>query len=267
MFGARTKLMDTLVYPTDELPDRAPRIRATLSPAARWTSYGAWLTLAGALLSGPVALVVVELVAPEPEWRDTATFVAHYSRWQSLPFFLGFALVAGLVTLVAGLHELAPAELKPRSTVALALAAAFSALVFLNYTVQTTFVPLLVSTYREADAPVLGAFTMTNPRSLGWCLEMWAYGVAGVATWLVAPVFRNHGVERAARWAFVVNGPTSIGSALATAFLPGWALTLPGLAAFLVWNVLVVAMSVLALVAVRTRTASAARVSVSKGHA
>jgi hypothetical protein len=215
----------------------------------RWAGHGAWLTLLGALLSGPVALVVVNATHPEPRWQDARTFVHHFHAVQTLPFFLGFALVGGLVTLVTSLACLAPASLRPRASVATALAAAFAALVFLNYTIQTTFVPLLVRSFRDEDGPLLAALTMANPSSLGWSIEMWAYGVVGVATWLIAPVFQGGGAARGARLSFTANGPVSIGSALATAFIPGWALTPPGIACFLLWNALVVAMAVSALVA------------------
>ncbi len=223
------------------------------SSSLRWARYGAWLTLFGALLSGPLSLLLVTATHPQPAWQDAAVFVRHFHPLQTLPFFLGFALVGGLLTLVVSLSELAPAELRARAKLASALAVAFAALVFLNYAVQTTFVPLLVDQYRDTDSAVLSAFTMSNPDSLGWCIEMWAYAVAGVATWLAAPVFSGDGLARATRLTFTANGPTSVVSALATALVPGWALTTPGLLAFLVWNGLVVAMSVLALLSLARR--------------
>jgi len=119
--------------------------------------------------------------------------------------------------------------------------------------VQTTFVPALAREPASAASPVLAALTMSNPLSLGWRLEMWAYGILGVATWLVAPVFGGSVLERWTAATFVVSGPLSIAPALLTAFLPGWALTLPGLVGFGIWNLLVVAMATLALIALRRR--------------
>lgn len=214
---------------------------------------GAALTASGAVLSGPVSLWLVNATHPQPAWRGAATFVANYHPLQTLPFFLGFALVGGIVTLLASLALLAgPAE-RPRAWLALTLGGAFAALVFLNYTVQTTFVPLLVHGYVPADAPVLAAFTMSNPSSLGWSIEMWAYAVAGVATWLASPVFSGGALERATAFLFALNGPAGIGSALATAFVPGWSLTVLGLVAFGVWNLLVVVMALAAWAAFRRR--------------
>ena len=48
-------------------------------------------------------------------------------------------------------------------------------------------------------------------------------------------------------------GPVSIATALATAARPGWVLSGIGLASFVVWNVLIVAMTALALLAMRAR--------------
>jgi hypothetical protein len=185
----------------------------------------------------------VSATHPQPPWRDARTFVASYHPLQTLPFFLGFLLVGGLLTLLASLALLATAEQRPRAVLGLAFGAAFTALVFLNYTIQTTFVPLLASTFTEVDAPVLTAFTMANPSSLGWSIEMWAYGSAGIATWLSACVFTGGRLERATRAMFVLNGPLSLASAVATAFVPGWALTVPGFVGFGVWNALVIAMA------------------------
>jgi hypothetical protein len=219
-----------------------------------WVGHGAWLTLVGTLTSGPLSLAFVQATHPQPPWRDAATFVRQFHPLQTLPFFLGFLLVGGLVVLVTALRELASPELRPRATVGLAFAAAFAALVLLNYTLQTTFVPALVARYRDSDDAVIAALTMANPRSLGWAIEMWAYGVAGVATWLVAPVFDGSTLERATRASFVANGVVSVATAFATALVPGWVLTPIGLWGYAAWNLLVVAMSVLTLAVLRVRT-------------
>jgi hypothetical protein len=92
---------------------------------------------------------------------------------------------------------------------------------------------------------------LRTPPVLGWCLEMWAYGILGLATWLVAPVFGGSRLERWTAALFVANGPLSVATALLTAFVPGWALTPLGLFGFAVWNVLVMALATLALVSLR----------------
>jgi hypothetical protein len=222
----------------------------------RLGALAALCTLLGAVLSGPGALLLVELTHPQPPWRNVQTFVMHHHPVQGLPYFLGLFLVGGFVTLLAALHAVACDEHRARSTAALAFGAAFSALVYLNYVLQTTLVPELARSRDPATLPLLGAITMANPRSLAWALEMWGYGLLGVATWLVAPVFHGSGLERATARFFVANGPISIVSALLTAFAPGWELTTPGIVGFLGWNVLVVAMVILAWLVFRRRLAA-----------
>ena len=216
-------------------------------------TFGAGATLVGAVLSGPVGLLAVGATHPQPAWQGPELFARSYHPVQTLPFFLGFVLVGGFVALVAGLHAAAPPGTKGRSSAALVFTAAFAALVFLNYVLQTTFVPALARHYSPAEGPLLAALTMANPRSLAWGLEMWGYGLLGVATWLVAPVFGGSRLERAAAWALVASGPASIAPAFLTALVPGWVLSGPGLVGFALWNVLVVVLALLALLALRER--------------
>jgi hypothetical protein len=229
------------------------RTPAQSSAGARWGKYGASMTLGGCLLSGPFSLWLVNATHPQPDWQGAQVFVEHAHPLQTLPFFLGFFLVGGFVVLLASLAASAPDAERAKALTSLVLTAAFAALVVLNYIIQTTFVPLLAQHQSAENAPILAALTMSNPESLGWCLEMWAYGVLGVATWLAADLFGGSRVERAARWAFVANGPVSLGSAFATAWIPGWVLTTPGLFAFGAWNLLVVVMAGLSFMAFRAR--------------
>ena len=113
------------------------------------------------------------------------------------------------------LHRLASERHRFRTTCALAFVAAFAAMVFTNYAIQTTFVPALAKYGSAGDEPLVGALTMTNPRSLGWALEMWGYALLGVATWLSAPVFSSGALERLTALLFVLNGFVSIATAYA----------------------------------------------------
>src|SRR4051794_12213144 len=83
---------------------------ANLEATLRWASAGAWMTLAGALLSGPISLVLVNATHPQPPWQDSAVFVRQYHPIQTLRFFLGFVLVGGLVVTTAGVSLLAKPE-------------------------------------------------------------------------------------------------------------------------------------------------------------
>ena len=216
-------------------------------------TYGAGLTITGVVVSGPLALVLVNAAHPQPPWQDPETFVRHFHPMQTLPYFGGFFLIGGFVLLIASLHAMAREAQKAWTTAALVFVSVYAAMVFTNYVLQTTFVPALAQRYTAADGPLLAAFTMDNPRSLAWGLEMWGYGFLGVATWICAAVFGDSPVERAAAWTFVANGPLSIVPALFAALSPGWMMTPFGLAAFLAWNVLALAMGVFALAAFRRR--------------
>jgi hypothetical protein len=81
---------------------------------------------------------------------------------------------------------------------------------------------------------------------------------------LVAPVFdAETRAERVARATFVANGIVSVATALLTAAVPGWALTPAGIAGYVAWNVLVIALAAAAFFALRARsiaTAGSARV-------
>ena len=219
--------------------------------AREWVKRGALMTLIGAVLSGPVAVGIVQVVQPQPAWRGAETFVREFHSVQTLPYFAGFVLIAGFVGLIVGLWGIAPERLRVRLLCAVACTATFAAMVLLNYALQTTVIPSIVRDWSPDSAPVIAALTMANPTSLGWALEMWGYGVLGVATWLAAPAFPATPPGRLAQAFFTANGPISIAGALLTALGPGWTTSPGGLVAFAVWNLIVVAMAISALYAVR----------------
>jgi hypothetical protein len=223
------------------------------STACRTGIYAATATLIGLLLSGPPAIVVLAELHPQPPWQGAEVFAEHFHPSQSFPYWAGFFLVGAYVVLMASLHALATDAEKPRTAAALVFTAAFASLVFLNYIVQTTVIPALVRPYSPENAAIVALLSMSNPTSLAWALEMWAWGFLGVATWLASPVFSGDRVERLASAAFVANGVSSVFSALSTAARPAWVMTVPGFVGFLSWNALVFAMSILVVVALRRR--------------
>jgi hypothetical protein len=214
----------------------------------------------GILFSGPLALVSVNAVHAQPEWQDAKVFATHYHPIQVLPYFGGMLLIAAGVVLIASVHTLAHRTEKVRTAAALVFTGAFAALIFLNYAVQTTFLPAVVNPYQEEHASIIAMLSMSNPTSLAWSIEMWGWALFGVATWLVAPVFRGGRTQRVTARLFVANGVVSLVSAIATAAQPGWCVTSFGLAAFVLWNVLLLIMAAYAWLAFReigTRSAMA----------
>jgi hypothetical protein len=218
---------------------------------------GALLTLIGVPLSGPVGLWIVTVVAPSPGWTDVRSYVRDYHPIETFPFFCGFALVLGYVVTIVALHRVAPEERRTRTLLSVVFATIFATLIVFNYICQTTFVPALVRDYRTEYDPIITAFSMSNPHSLAWSVEMWGYAFLGLATWLAAPVLDRTRLERTTALLMVANGVVSIGSALVTAIDLQWVLTPTGLASYLLWNLLVFALSICLLVALRRRLAQA----------
>ncbi|GJQ21506.1 MAG: hypothetical protein HBSIN02_18610 [Bacteroidia bacterium] len=224
--------------------------------------WAAGIALLGAVTSGPLSLWLVSVTHPQPAWTDVTSYATAYHWIQTVPFFFGFLLVGGFVALIAALYAQAPVR-GPRETTAVVLSAVFGAMIVLNYAIQTTFVPALMRQAGATELQLAAAFTMANPSSLGWAFEMWGYAVLGVATWLIAPALNGPSrLLQTARVLFVINAPVSVLPALATALWTGWVTSPIGLAAFAAWNVLVVAMLILVMGAMRAprgATSSAGR--------
>lgn len=201
---------------------------------------GALCALIGAVASGPVSFALVQVLHPQPAWRDAELFAASYHPLQLLPFVFGFLLVGGFAVLAAGLHHLASPTQQPRTLAGLVFTSAFAGLVFLNYFAQTILVPGWVTPYAPEHAAGVAIFSMSNPRSLAWAIEMGAYGLLGVATWFQATVFAGTRLAHVTRALFVANGVMSVVGTLWTIAIPGWVMTNIGLFAFAGWNVLII---------------------------
>jgi len=224
--------------------------------AYRIGALGAILTAAGTLASGPLALPVVALVQPQPLWAGAAVFVENFHRIQTVPFYFGFVLLTGSILMLVSIC--AQSKGRPASLAALVFMSIGGALVFLNYLTQTTFIPAIVDGYTPEFAPVIAAFSMSNPGSLAWAIEMWGYGFMGLGTWLAAGFFGAGRLERAARILFILNGVASVSGALVVSFDLEGVFSIPGLVGYGLWNVLYVALSVVFYLVLRRRRAFAA---------
>ena len=197
----------------------------------------AGLIAAGALLSGPVAMLIVSRVAPQPRWVDAETFFVHYHPVQALPYLLGYILLAGFILFTASCHALAAPERRSGSAAALVCTGIYAALVFTNYTIQLGYIPRSMAT-RPAWVADL---TMANPSSFAWYLEMFGYAAMGVATWLVAGGFGGSRRAGAIRLLLIGNGVVSIIGAACTALFDRWVFSTAGLVSFAGWNLVIVA--------------------------
>jgi hypothetical protein len=132
-----------------------------------------------------------------------------------------------------------------------------ASLILFNYICQTTYVPALARAYDPSMAPVISALTLQNPHSLSWAVEMWGYACLGAATWFASAVFDGTRLERVISQLMVANGIVSVAGGVITSVNLDWVITAPGFAAYLMWNALMLGLSILLIVAFRRRGASA----------
>ena len=104
--------------------------------------YGAIATIIGIILSGPLSMVVVALIRPQPLWENARLFTENYHPIQAMPYYAGFFLVIGSATMVAAIYHIAEEGQKAQALLALIFTAVFATLIFFNYINQTTFIGL-----------------------------------------------------------------------------------------------------------------------------
>ena len=212
------------------------------SDAYRIGMLGAILSAIGILTSGPLAVLVVALVHPQPLWDGPDLFVENFHRIQTLPFYFGFLLATGSILMLVSVYLLS----KKRATalIALIFMSIGAAFVIFNYVTQTTLVPAIVNAYTSELGPVLTTLSMSNPSSLPWALEMWGYGFMGLGTWLAAGFFGTSRLERIAKTLFIVNGVLSVFGALMASIDLGGVFSTAGLVGYGIWNVLYLALAI-----------------------
>jgi hypothetical protein len=193
------------------------------------------LVLVGAILSGPVAVAVVNLSAPQPAWQGVEVFVASYHWIQTLPYLFGYLLLAGFVCFTAACHARA-GERRAATSAALICTGVYAVLVFTNYTLQVGFIPRSLSARPE----YLALLTMANPRSFAWFLEMFGYAAMGAATWLLAAGFGGDRRGELIRYLLMANGIASIAGAAFVSLRDAWVFSASGLVSFALWNAIVV---------------------------
>jgi hypothetical protein len=204
-------------------------------------SYGAVIALAGYITSGPVGFMLVKLTKPQPAWTSAAVFAANYNFIQDIPYHLGFLLIGGMLMIAAGYYldyKEENSKIKLQLLLSLLLTGVFAALIFFNYICQTTFIRHLALNYKPQDDAVISTFSMANPMSLSWAIEMWGYGILGVATWLMSGYYRQK--NNFIRWLLIINGIVSLLSVALTIITINWVLTTTGIIAYMFWNVLMI---------------------------
>lgn len=209
-------------------------------------SRSALIALTGYLLSGPVGFLTLQLLKPQPAWISPMIFARNYHFIQDLPYYFGLLLIGGMVMLSVA-HYLQckdhDATKKFSVLVSLILTIIFATLILFNYICQTTFVRHLALHYDPANDPAMATFSMANPISLSWSVEMWGYGLLGVATWLLATCY--HKRNEVIRYLLITNGCMSLAGVVLTVADSSWVLTAAGLIAYVFWNMLMIVLMIL----------------------
>ena len=128
-----------------------------------------------------------------------------------------------------------------------------SAFAIANYVAQTTYIPAIVDGYTPELAPIVEAFSMTNPSSLVWSLEMWGYGFMGLGTWLAAAFFNTTRLERIAKALFILNGVVSVLGAVVISIDLSGVFSIAGLLGYGIWNVIYLALAVVFYIVLQKR--------------
>jgi hypothetical protein len=204
-------------------------------------SYGAIVALVGFVSSGPLGFMLVKLTKPQPMWESAQVFVANYHFVQDIPYYFGLLLIGGMLMIAVG-HYLNYSEenrqVKFHLLLSLLWTTAFAALIFFNYICQTTFIRHLALNYNAQNDSIIATFSMANPMSLSWAVEMWGYGILGVATLLMAGYYKEK--NKMIGWLLILNGIVSIATVVFTIADINWVLTTAGLVAYMFWNVLMI---------------------------
>lgn len=206
-----------------------------------------YLNMFGILFSGLVFPVLSMIFAPQPPWRDAALFVESFHPLQTATFFCGYFLVIGSLLTFIALYKIAPEEKKLWALSGLLINVVFTAVVFLNYIIQTTYVPYLAANNPPETAGVLAVFSMANPGSFAWALEMYGWGGIGLSFIFMAFIFEKIKLERTLKIIFMANGICSVASALMTSIDMNWLFSPAGFASLIIWNMLVLIIDIFLL--------------------
>jgi len=153
---------------------------------------------------------------------------------QPFATIIGFLLTPSFLVVMACIHGYASERKKIFSLVGLSFAIIYATLISTNYFIQLTFV-----NQTTFDVSI---FSMTNPQSMMWVIEVLGYFFMGLATLFAAPVFSSGRIEKIIKWLFIINGILGIGA------LIGYGLNVPleiMLGGLIVWDIVMPASTAL----------------------
>lgn len=206
-----------------------------------------YLNIFGIIFSGLVFPVITAIFFPQPLWQSPELFIESFHPLQTATFFCGYFLVIGSLLTFIVLYLTSVESKKVWALSGLTLNVVFTAVVFLNYIIQTTYVPYLATNNPPETESVLAVFSMANPGSFAWALEMYGWGGIGLSFIFMAFIFENEKLQRTLKILFLINGISSCASALITSIEMNWLFSPAGFTALIVWNVLVLVIDIFLL--------------------
>jgi len=218
-----------------------------ISAIQKFGRMAVYLNIFGIIFSGLIFPVLSTLLHPQPPWQNPELFIQSFHPLQTATFFCGYFLVIGSLLTFIVLYKTAPEEKKLWALSGLLINVVFTAVVFLNYIIQTTYVPYLAANNPPETAAVLAVFSMANPGSFAWALEMYGWGGIGLSFIFMAFIFQNIKLERTLKMLFLANGICSVASALTTSIDMNWLFSPAGFASLIVWNSLVLVIDIFLL--------------------
>ncbi len=216
-----------------------------------------WLLIISILASGPLGVLLVGLIQPQPEWSGAGIFINNFHVIQSLPYFLGFGLVIGSILLIAFLYKAAKPEEQGVMLPALVFITIYASLVSFNYILQTTYVPALVAGGADGASILISALSMANPNSLAWAIEMYGYMFLGLAFLWLYPYFRKGRFSRSIFFLLIANVTMGVLGAFISSYQLDWVMSRPGMISFIAWNIVFAALIIFIMFDLQDKTFSA----------
>lgn len=204
-----------------------------------------WINMIGIITSGLIFPGLTAIWFPQPEWQGPSLFITHFHPVQTATYFCGFLLVIGSLLCFTALFYEAKDEQKVWAQSALLINLLFSGIVVINYIIQTTYVPFLAKNNPPETAGLLPCFSMSNPGSFAWALEMYGWGGIGLSYILMATVFKDGRYSKTLKKLFTLNGICSIGAAFMTSVDMKWIFSVAGFISLVVWNSMVLVIDIL----------------------
>lgn len=209
------------------------------SKLVRFGRNAVYLNIFGILFSGLIFPVITAIFYPQPVWQSPELFIQSFHRLQTATFFCGYFLVIGLLLTFVALYFTTRKTKKMWALSGLAINIVFTAVVFLNYIIKTTYVPYLATSNPPETSSVLAVFSMANPGSFAWALEMYGWGGIGISFVFMAFIFGQSKLEFLLKILFLINGAGSFVSAIVTSIDMTWIFSPAGFTALIIWNLLV----------------------------